>query len=450
MDPHASLAAFAARYASGDTPRRVLSALRRRLLDCDDPGIFLHVASAEALDEACDALDPADRERLPLWGVPFAVKDNIDVAGMPTTAGCPAFAYHPAGHAGAVARLIAAGAVPLGKTNLDQFATGLVGTRTPHPVPRNPRAPGHVPGGSSSGSAVAVARGLVPFALGTDTAGSGRIPAGLCGLVGLKPTPGAVSACGVVPACRSLDCVSVFARTVADAWTVHAAMAGYDPLDAFSRHLPPGDPSATAPARVLGIVADADRARLDPDAEAAWDAALSRLASMGLELVPVPMPPFREVAALLYDGPFVAERLASLAPFLATAPPDALLPVTRGIIEGQGGRHSAADAFRALHRLAELRRETEPLWTRIEAWAVPTAPLFPTLAEVAADPLGSNARLGTYTNFVNLLGLAALAVPGPDRPDGLPAGATFIGPGGSDARLAALGARFESACAPAP
>ncbi len=446
----ATIAAYAERYAAGDTPGRVLPALRRRLLDCDDPGIFLHVASTAALDETCAALDPADRERLPLWGVPFAVKDNIDVAGMPTTAGCPAFAYHPQRHAEAVARLVAAGAVPVAKTNLDQFATGLVGTRTPHPVPRNPRAPGRVPGGSSSGSAVAVARGLVPFALGTDTAGSGRIPAGLCGLVGLKPTPGAVSARGVVPACRSLDCVSVFARSVADAWTVHAAMAGHDPLDAFSRLLPQGDPAAAAPARVLGIVADHDRLRLDPDAEAAWDAALARLAAMGLELVPVPMQPFREVAALLYEGPFVAERLASLAPFLATAAPDALLPVTRGIIEGQGGRFSAADAFRALHRLAELRRETEPLWGRIDAWAVPTAPLFPTLAEVAADPLGPNARLGTYTNFVNLLGLAALAVPGPDRPDGLPAGATFIGPGGSDARLAALGARFESACASAP
>lgn len=450
--PTSTITAYAGRYASGHTPERVLSELRQRVLDCEDPGIFLHVISTEALDRACAALDPADRERLPLWGVPFAVKDNIDVAGMPTTAACPDFAYRPQRPTEAVARLVSRGAVPIGKTNLDQFATGLVGVRTPHPVPRNPRAPGRIPGGSSSGSAVAVARGLVPFALGTDTAGSGRVPAGLCGLVGLKPTPGAVSARGVVPACRSLDCVSVFAHDVADAWTVHAAMAGHDPQDAYSRHVSPGDPAAAAATRVLGIVADWDRLRFDPDAEAAWDATLARFAAMGLELVPVTMEPFREVAALLYDGPFVTERLASLAPFLETvassrAGTDALLPVTRSIIEGQGRRHSAADAFRALHRLAELKRETEKLWTRIDAWAVPTAPLFPTLAEVAADPLGPNARLGTFTNFVNLLGLAALAIPGPDRPDGLPAGATFIGPGGTDACLAALGARFEAACA---
>ena len=447
MDPSVlrRIADYRALYATGASPARVLGALRERIAGHDDPGIFLHLAGAAALDRLAAALDPADRERLPLWGVPVAVKDNLDVAGMPTTAACPAFAYTPERHATAVARLVAAGAVPIGKTNLDQFATGLNGTRTPHPVPRNPRAPGRVPGGSSSGSAVAVAAGLVPVALGTDTAGSGRIPAGLCGLVGLKPTPGAVSTRGVVPACRSLDCVSVLAHDVADAWSVHAVLAGYDPEDPYSRDLPPGSPLAAAPARTLGIPAEPDRPRFDPQAEAAWDAALSRLAALGLRLVPVPMRAFTEVAALLYEGAWVAERLATLEPFLAAAAPGAVLPVTRAIIEGSGRRHSAADAFRALHRLAELRRETEPVWTRIDALAVPTAPLFPTLAEMAADPVGPNARLGTFTNFVNLLGLAALSVPGPDRPDGLPAGITLIGPGGSDARLAALGLRIEAA-----
>lgn len=439
-----TVAQFRAHYAAGAAPGAVLAAVRAQILASDDPGIFLHVMSAEALEGSALALDPADRTRLPLWGVPFAVKDNIDVACMPTTAACPAFAYTPDRDATVIARLKAAGAVPIGKTNLDQFATGLNGTRTPHPVPRNPRAPGRVPGGSSSGSAVAVAAGLVPFALGTDTAGSGRVPAGLCGLVGLKPTPGAVSTRGVVPACRSLDCVSVLAHDVATAWSVHAVMAGFDAEDPYSRHLPPGDPASAVPCRVLGIPAEADRPRFEPEAEAAWESCLLRLRAMGVELVPVPMASFNAVAGLLYDGAWVAERLATLEPFLKVAGPDEVLPVIRAIIEAGGSRHSAADAFRAMHRLAALRRKTETVWTRIDALAVPTAPLFPTLAEMAADPVGPNSRLGTFTNFVNLLGLAALSVPGPDRPDGLPAGVTFIAPGGSEARLAALGSRMAA------
>ena len=435
---------FAASYEFGQRPGDLLARVRDEILTHDDPGIFLHVASPEVLSGFVGMLDPADRARLPLWGVPFAVKDNIDVAGMPTTAACPAFAYAPTRHATAVARMVAAGAIPVGKTNLDQFATGLNGTRTPHPVPRNPRAPGRVPGGSSSGSAVAVAAGLVPIALGTDTAGSGRVPAGLCGLVGLKPTPGAVSTLGVVPACRSLDCVSVFANTVADAWSVYAVLAGYDPEDAYSRLVRCGDPGAETAARIVGVPADRNRPRFDAAAEAAWDAMVDRLAAAGVIVVPIEMDGFNETAALLYDGPFVAERLATLEPFLARAGPGDVLPVTRAIIEGAGRRYSAADAFRATHRLAELRRETASVWDRIEVLAVPTAPLFPTLQEMAADPVEPNARLGTFTNFVNFLGLAALSVPGPDRPDGLPAGVTLIAPGGADARLAALGLRLEA------
>jgi allophanate hydrolase len=444
--PHPDrLASIRHRYDAGETPEHLLLDLRRRIGDCGDPGLFLHVATPESLVAAARALDPADRDRLPLWGMPFAVKDNIDVAGMPTTAACPNFAYMPRRHATGVARLIAAGAVPMGKTNLDQFATGLVGVRTPGPAPRNPRAPDRVPGGSSSGSAVAVALGLVPFSLGTDTAGSGRVPAGLNGLVGLKPTPGATSAFGVVPACRSLDCVSVFARDVADAWAVHAVLAGYDPEDPYSRDWPMGDPATAREVHVVGVPEDGDRPRFDAAAEEAWDLCLERLTAMGATLVPVPMAAFRETAALLYEGAWVAERLSTLEDFIARAGEAALLPVTRGIILGQGGRYSAADAFRAMHRLEALRRETAPIWDRIDLLAVPTAPLFPTLAEMEADPIGPNARLGTFTNFVNLLGLAALAVPGPDRPDGLPAGLTAIGPGGSDARLAGFGLRWESA-----
>ena len=437
-----TIAGYRELYADGGSPAEVLVALRDRIERRDDPGIFLHVISAAALDGFVAGLDVADRKRLPLWGVPFAVKDNIDVAGMPTTAACPDFAYMPERHAETVARLVAAGAVPMGKTNLDQFATGLNGTRTPFPVPRNPRAPGRVPGGSSSGSAVAVAAGLVPMALGTDTAGSGRVPAGLCGLVGLKPTPGGVSTRGVVPACRSLDCVSVFTHGVAEASAVYGVLAGYDAEDPYSREVPPRGATAT---RVIGIPAEADRPRFDDAAEAAWDRAIDQLGSLAFELVEVPMAAFNAVAGLLYEGAWVAERLATLEPFLASAGPDAVLPVIRNIIESGGRRHSAADAFRAMHRLAELRRETEAVWERIDALAVPTAPLFPTLEEMAADPVGPNSRLGTFTNFVNLLGLAALAVPGPDRADGLPAGVTFIGPGGSEARLVALGLRMEAA-----
>ncbi len=439
-----TIAGYRELYAAGESPAGALTALRDRIERWTDPGIFLHVISAEALKGFVAGLDAADRGRLPLWGIPFAVKDNIDVAGMPTTAACPEFAYRPERHAEAVSRLVAAGAVPMGKTNLDQFATGLNGTRTPHPVPRNPRAPGRVPGGSSSGSAVAVAAGLVPVALGTDTAGSGRVPAGLCGLVGLKPTPGLVSTRGVVPACRSLDCVSVFAHDVAEAWEVCQAMAGFDPEDAYSREVA----QLSGVARVIGVPADADRPRFDPVAEAAWDAAVERMAALGLELAAIEMKAFNAAAALLYEGAWVAERLATLETFLASAAPDAVWPVTREIIEGGGRRHSAADAFRAMHGLAGLRRETAPVWGRIDALAVPTAPLFPTLEEMAADPVGPNSRLGVFTNFVNLLGLAALAVPGPDRTDGLPAGVTFIGPGGSEPRLVALGLRMEAACRP--
>ncbi len=440
-----SLTAIRRLYAEGCDPAAVLGEARARILACGDPGIFIEVASAEFVAAAAAGLKRADRDRLPFWGVPFAIKDNIDVGGMTTTAACPAFGYPAGADAHAVARLVAAGAVPIGKTNLDQFATGLTGVRTPYPVPRNPRAPGRVPGGSSSGSAVAVACGLVPFALGTDTAGSGRVPAGLCGVVGLKPTPGSVSTGGVVPACRSLDCVSVFAGNVADAWEAYTAMAGFDPAEPYSRRMPPpGDPATASAIRVVAVPDDADRPRFDADAEGAWDAAVARLAAAKVMVQPVRMTAFAEVGTMMYGGTYVAERLALLEGFLDRTAPDDVLPVIREIIGNGGARHSAIATFRMLHRLAELKRATETVWETVDVLAVPTAPLFPTLAEVAADPLGPNARLGTFTNFVNPLGLCALAVPGPDRSDGLPAGITLIAPGGSEARLAALGVRFEA------
>lgn len=430
------LDALHAAYAAGLTPAAVVAEAHRRLRAVADPGIFLDLTPEDALSAEAAALPPFDAARFPLWGVPVAVKDNIAVAGRPMTAACPAFAHTPAEDAVAVAKLRAAGALILGKTNLDQFATGLVGVRTPYPVPRNTADPARVPGGSSSGSAVAVAHGIVAVALGTDTAGSGRVPAALNGIVGLKPSVGAVSARGMLPACRSLDCISVFAGSVADAWAVFRVIAGEDRTDPFSRPIAWSEPAA-APARIA-IPAPPDLHLDDAPARAAWAAARSLLPGAEEAVIT----PLLDTAQLLYDGPWIAERAAAFGDF-AAAHPGALHPVTQRILDG-AARFSAVDAFRGMYRLAEHRRAAEAFFTRFDVLAVPSVPNFPTLAELEADPIGPNARLGTYTNFVNLLDLAALAVPGPRRPDGLPAGITLIGPRGSDAALAALGGAFAA------
>ncbi|MGG5887429.1 allophanate hydrolase [Falsiroseomonas sp. HC035] len=426
------IAALHAAYARGLTPMAMAAGLEARHDSVADPGIYLYRPTPGALSASAAGLPAFDLHRYPLWGVPIAVKDNIDVAGMPTSAACPAYSYWPTNSAPAVARLLAAGALITGKTNLDQFATGLVGVRTPHPVPRNACAPDHVPGGSSSGSAVAVAQGLALLALGTDTAGSGRVPAGLNGLVGLKPSVGAVPSRGVVPACPSLDCISVFARSVDDAWAGYVVMAGEDPLDPWSRPIELGSPGA--PFVRLGIPRAADLHLDDADQRAAWDAAIARAGRVAT-LEEIDLTPFLEIARLLYEGAFVAERDAA---FGHLVPRSAMHPVTQRILAG-AARFTATDAFTGLHRLAALRLATRPAWSRMEALMVPTAPNFPTLAELEADPVGPNARLGTYTNCVNLLDLAALAIPAPRRPDGLPFGVTLIGPRGSDAGLAATG-----------
>jgi len=426
-----SIDALHAAYAEGLSPHALLALLDARADDIADPGIFLHRPEAAQRDAAIAALPPFDPWRFPLWGVPIAVKDNIDVACMPTTAGCPAFAHVAQVHAPAVARLVAAGGVIVGKTNLDQFATGLVGVRTPYPAPRNACSAAHVPGGSSSGSAVAVAQGLALLALGTDTAGSGRVPAALNGIVGLKPSLGAVPTRGVVPACPSLDCVSVFARSVTDAWRGFVAMAGEDAADPWSRAIILSDPREAPPLRRLGIPS-ASTLHLDgAEQRAAWDASLRRIEGFAA-IEELDLSPFLEVARLLYEGAFLAERDAA---FGGAVSRDAMHPVTQRILAG-AARFSATDAFAALHRLASLRLATMPSWTRVDALLLPTAPNFPTLAELEADPITPNARLGTYTNFANLLDLAALAIPGAARPDGLPFGVTLVGPRGSDARLA--------------
>jgi len=401
--------------------------------------------------EECDALvrteGPSAFVMRPLLGIPFAVKDNIDVAGWPTTAACPGFAGAPAqAHATVVQRLVDAGALVLGKTNLDQFATGLVGTRSPYGAVPNPFDPTRLCGGSSSGSAYAVATGQVPFALGTDTAGSGRVPAGFCNIAGLKPTRGWLSTHGVVPACRSLDCVSVFALSPEDAWTVASMAAGPDAQDPFSRR-------ATAPLlrsdRIAGLRIGVPHplAFFGDDAAArAFDAALATLQRLGGRQVPVPFAPFARAGSLLYDGPWVAERYAAVGAFLAQAPAGAD-PAVAAIVRG-GSAPSAHALFAAQHELQALRRHVEALWDGIDVMVVPTAPAHPTLAEVRADPFGPNRRLGHYTNFVNLLDLAAHAVPGPFRDDGLPAGITLIGPAFSDFALAQWAAQLVRALQP--
>jgi allophanate hydrolase len=433
-------------YAGGLDPVHVVDRVFAAIEKAADPGIFISLADRKAVRKAAQKLGRFDRSAKPLWGIPFAVKDNIDTAGLPTTAACPAFAYTPKTSATAVERALAAGALLIGKTNLDQFATGLVGVRTPYPVPRNTFDPDIVPGGSSSGSAIAVALGLVPFALGTDTAGSGRVPAGLNNIVGLKPSVGAVSTKGVVPACSTLDCVSVFAGTVDDAWAVYEVIAGKDEGDPFSRPIALGRLGAVPPRCVIGIPRPADQKFFgDAAAKAAWRASLKILKDLGAEFVDINMGPFNEVAALLYEGPWVAERYATLRTFFAKHARE-VHPVTRRIVE-KAKAFSAADTFAGLYRLEALRRATEPVWRGIDMLAVPTAPCAPTLREVEGDPLGPNSKLGTYTNFVNLLDLAAMAVPGPMRKDGRAAGITLIGPRGRDAALASLGRVFHAASA---
>jgi allophanate hydrolase len=381
----------------------------------------------------------------PLYGVPFAAKDNLDFAGEPTSAAfAPLAESAPAAcNAVAVQRLIDAGAIPVGKTNLDQFATGLVGTRSPFGACHAVGHPAHVSGGSSSGSAVAVALGLVPLALGTDTAGSGRVPAAFNGLVGLKPTRGLVSTNGLLPACRSLDCVTAFTRTVSEARAALSALAGYDPLDPYSRAIPAHQPLTAVEPRVLAVPDPAYALDLDPEHRAAWESALAHAHKVASHVVTFDPAPFLEAAALLYQGPWIAERWHAIAPALGTSGLDhpGLDPAVRAVLSGAADV-TGTDAFAGFDRLAALRRVTEGLWSVADALLLPVTPGHPTLAGVAADPVGANARLGTYTNFVNLLDLCAVAVPAGARPDGLPFGVQLIAPAFHDALLLDLAARW--------
>ena len=391
---------------------------------------------AEALDLALGA-DPGKALAQPVFGALCVVKDNIDVAGLPTTAACPAFAYEPAQSAEAVSAIEAAGGIVLGKTNLDQFATGLVGTRSPYGAVRNAFDARYVSGGSSSGSAVAVATGLAHVALGTDTAGSGRIPAAFNNIVGLKPSRGLVSTRGVVPACRSLDCVSAFALTVDDAVRALAAMTRRDRTVAIDVPRVAASFTFAVPQRLQREFCG-DRLSQD-----AFEAAIERLVALGGTVREIDYAPWREVAAMLYEGPRVAERHAAIRDFF-DAQPDALDPAVRAVIGG-GRRYTATDAYAADARLAALRRVLADTWEACDVMVVPSAPTIFTIAQVSAEPIELNRRLGEYTNFVNLLDLSAIAVPSSMRPDGLPAGITLIARSGSDLMVADLAQRFHVA-----
>ena len=436
-----TLAATVAAHRAGKAPAETIRETYARIAAHADPALFLALRpESEAIAEA-ERLALAGPEGKPLYGVPFAVKDNIDVAGLPTTAACPAFAYTPQRSAFVVERLVAAGAIPVGKTNLDQFATGLVGVRSPYGIPRNALRADLIPGGSSSGSAVAVGAGLVPFSLGTDTAGSGRVPAAMNGIVGLKPSLGALSANGLLPACRTLDTISIFALDVADAFAAFTAAQGYDAADAYSRSFPAPTLSAPPPGLRIGVP---NRLEFfgDAEAEAAFARDVSALRTLGFEIVEFDFAPFGDVARLLYEGPWVAERYAATKPLIEIQP-EALHPVTRAIIEG-ARKFDAVSTFEGFYKLAALKRATAAAWRDFDVMVTPTLPRLYTVKEVLADPVRLNSRLGAYTNFVNLLDLAAFAVPSGLRGDGLPSSLTFVARAGADGMLAGLAAAVQA------
>lgn len=431
------------------TPTEVVHAVYDRIAARGEDHVWIHLQPrAQALAQMRELEHRRQQSaqpwtEMPLYGLPFAVKDNIDVAGLPTTAACPQFAYTPTTSAPVVERLLAAGGVLLGKTNLDQFATGLVGVRSPYGVPRNPFNKDYIPGGSSSGSAVAVAAGVVSFALGTDTAGSGRVPAALNNLVGFKPSRGLLSTRGVVPACRSLDCVSVFALTCADARAVVHTVKGFDASSTYSRR--EADTLDLAPPQHrrlrYGVPATKDlRFFGDAEAEQLFDAAIRRLQQLG-DVIEIDFSPFRATAELLYDGPWVAERLTAVQDFYSRNP-DAIHPTIRSILAGAAG-YSATDLFRGLYQLETFRQQAAGEWAKMDLLVVPTVGTTYTTAALASNPFTLNTNLGYYTNFVNLLDCCAIAVPSGLYTSGLPFGISCIAPALHDGLLCAFGAEYH-------
>ncbi len=427
-------------YDTGATPADIVREVYRRIDAVGDPAIFIHLRPMEDVIAEADAL-PARSDAYSLWGVPFVAKDNIDVAGIPTTAACPAYAYTPDKDAFVVAKLRAAGALVIGKTNLDQFATGLVGVRSPYGVPKNAIDPEIVPGGSSSGSGVAVGHGFVTFSLGTDTAGSGRVPAALNNIVGLKPSLGALSATGVVPACRTLDTISIFAANVSDAFAAFQAASAEDTQDAYSKKIAVGQLSPAPSTFRVGVPDAKSRIFFGDTVQAtSFSDSLEKLKSLGASVIELDFSPFYAVAEMLYEGAWVAERYTVVEDLMRNTP-DVLHPTTAKII-GAAETLSAADAFRGIYRLKELERAAQELMDQVDLLCVPTIPTFYSVADLKADPVTPNSNLGTYTNFVNLLDMCGIAVPSEPRSDGRPGSITLLAPSGQDALVASLASTF--------
>lgn len=440
--------ALQAAYRNGHTtPAEVVAKCLSQIAAHRNANAWIHVLSQNELAPYLDALNQKRPEDCPLWGIPFAIKDNIDLAHVPTTAACPAYSYTPDSHAFVVQRLIDAGAIPLGKTNLDQFATGLVGTRSPYGEVPNAFLPDYISGGSSSGSAWAVAKGEVCFALGTDTAGSGRVPAAFNNLVGCKPTKGRLSIQGVVPACKSLDCVSIFANDVQDAQTVLTVASAENPDDPFSRNAPVK--GLASPQMRLGVPLP-DQLEFFGNAEYArlFSEACEQARANGAVMVDIDFSPFLAAARLLYQGPWVAERYVAVGNFIATNP-EAALPVIRDIIL-PATQLKAVDAYNGAYVLQALKREADRQMQHVDAVLIPTAGTCYTRAEIGQEPIRYNSRLGTYTNFMNLLDYAALAIPAGFTLEGLPFGVTLFAPAFCDERLFALAARLQQSTTPAP
>ena len=432
-------------YRTGNLrPTQLVNEVFDRIAACRLDNIWIYLLPRDEVLAQAARLEAQNwsGEDLPLYGAPYAVKDNIDVAGHPTTVACPDFSYLATESATVVDRLNAAGALLVGKTNLDQFATGLVGTRSPYGACPNPFNPDFISGGSSSGSAVAVSSGLVSFALGTDTAGSGRVPAGFNNIVGLKPSKGLISTKGVFPACRSLDCVSILALTCDDALTVLEASQGFDPADPFSRQKPDNATMHRSERTRFGVPQLQQLEFFGNQAYAQlFDEAVAQLEALGGEKVEIDFAPFMETANLLYGGPWVAERLWAIQSFLNQTP-QALYPVTRKIITG-GQRFSAVDVYESYYQLKALQQKIAPVWHEIDQLLVPTTGTIYTIEEVEAEPLALNTNLGYYTNFVNLLDLCAWAVPNGFQPNGLPMGVTIIAPAFQEEALASIATAFH-------
>lgn len=443
------IAALHSGYAAGTfTPADVIELVLTRIATQPEHNAWISVLSRERLLAYARALSKLDPKLFPLYGIPFAIKDNIDLAGTPTTAACPDYAYTPQQNAHAVQCLIDAGAIPMGKTNLDQFATGLVGTRSPYGACKNAFNSEYISGGSSAGSAVSVAVGQVSFSLGTDTAGSGRVPAAFNNLIGVKPTRGLVSTGGVVPACRSLDCVSVFTLCVSDAHSVLQVLADYDAAEPFSRNTPTSIPSQLPTQGLRCGVPRAEQLEFFGDTEYAqlFADSVEKMRALGASIHEIDFEPFLQTARLLYEGPWVAERYLAIRDLLENSP-ESVFPVTRKII-ADGNKPSALDAFSASYKLAALMRASETVLAQVDVLLTPTAGTIYRIDAVNHEPIKLNSNLGYYTNFMNLLDLCAVAVPAGFRRDGLPFGITLCAPAFQDNALLELADQWHQASNP--